>query len=70
MLFNIHPGFSQIGSGKKLIVIQLCFPMYGKKISNRDIYIKLKIAEVGAAKIAKCISFHFAERPLRYPFKK
>ncbi len=43
--------------------------IFGKEISGREIYIKLKIAWVGSEKIAKCISFHAAERPLHYPFK-
>ena len=42
---------------------------FGRRISGRDIYIKLKIAEVGQQKIAKCISFHVAEFPLCFPFR-
>ncbi len=40
---------------------------FGKKIKGKEIYIKLKIADVDTAKIAKCISFHEAEHPIDYP---
>lgn len=43
--------------------------VFGKQVQNKEVYIKLKIAHVGNEKIAKCISFHAAERPLRYPNK-
>jgi len=43
--------------------------VFGREIEGREIYIKLKMAKVGSHKIAKCISFHAAERPLCYPFK-
>jgi DNA-directed RNA polymerase subunit N (RpoN/RPB10) len=43
--------------------------VFGKEIGGREVYIKLKIAQVGSKKIAKCISFHAAEQPLYYPFK-
>lgn len=43
--------------------------LFGKEIAEREVYIKLKIAEIGPSKIAKCISFHPAEQPLYYPFK-
>ena len=43
---------------------------FGEKINNKEVYIKLKIAEVGSEKIAKCISFHLAKNPLSYPLKK
>jgi hypothetical protein len=43
---------------------------FGKKISGYDVYIKLKIAEAGSARIAKCISFHIAEFPIINPLKK
>lgn len=42
---------------------------FGKNINGNEIYIKLKVAEVGNAKIAKCISFHKAEFNLCYPLK-
>ena len=44
--------------------------VFGREITDRDVYIKLKIAEVGSGKIAKCISFHAAEHPLCYPYKQ
>ena len=43
---------------------------FGKKIHGHDVYIKLKIAEIGLIRIAKCISFHIAEFPISYPLKK
>jgi len=42
---------------------------FGKKNSGHDVYIKLKIAETGSIKIAKCISFHIAEFPIINPLK-
>jgi hypothetical protein len=43
--------------------------VFGKKIEGQEVYIKLKIAQVGPHKIAKCISFHAAKFPLDYPHK-
>lgn len=43
---------------------------FGKKIRGHDVYIKLKIAEAGSVRIAKCISFHIAEFPIINPLKK
>ena len=43
--------------------------VFGKHIQEVDIYIKLKIAHVDKTKIAKCISFHVAEFPLKYPHR-
>ena len=40
---------------------------FGKLIEGNEVYIKLKIARVGRVKLAKCISFHVAERPLCFP---
>ena len=42
---------------------------FGKQISGEEVYIKLKIAQVGDEIIAKCISFHVAEFPLCFPYK-
>ena len=42
---------------------------FGKIINGNEIYIKLKVAEVGNDKIAKCISFHKAEFNLCYPLR-
>lgn len=42
---------------------------FGKEIGGHEIYIKLKVANVGNRDIAKCISFHFAEYPLSFPYK-
>jgi hypothetical protein len=43
--------------------------VFGKQIDTEEIYIKLKIAQVGKEKIAKCISFHIADFPLCYPYR-
>ncbi|MEA3428376.1 MAG: type II toxin-antitoxin system MqsR family toxin [Thermodesulfobacteriota bacterium] len=43
--------------------------VFGKEFAGREVYIKLKIAQVESPKIAKCISFHAAKQPLCYPFK-
>ena len=37
---------------------------FGKYILGKQVYVKLKIAEVGNEKLAKSISFHVAEFPL------
>lgn len=42
---------------------------FGKEIEGHDIYIKLKVEKIKGAEIAKCISFHIANYPLRYPYK-
>jgi hypothetical protein len=42
---------------------------FGKSIEGIEVYIKLKIAQVGKEKIAKCISFHPAEFPLCFPLR-
>ncbi len=41
--------------------------VFGKQIGAEEIYIKLKIAQVGKERIAKCLSFHAANFPLCYP---
>ena len=43
--------------------------VFGKQIGAEEIYIKLKIAQVGKEKIAKCISSHAADFPLCYPYQ-
>jgi hypothetical protein len=42
---------------------------FGQTIDGNEIYIKLKVAEVGETKISKCISFHKAEFKLCYPLR-
>lgn len=42
---------------------------FGKTIGSRAVYIKLKIAQAGTERIAKCLSFHVADYPLRFPFR-
>lgn len=43
--------------------------VFGKQIGGKEVYIKLKIAQVGKEKIAKCLSFHPAKHPLCFPFR-
>lgn len=43
---------------------------FGKNIMRHEIYIKLKLAKIGDEKIAKCISFHKANRKIEYPLRK
>ena len=43
--------------------------VFGKSFEGKDVYIKLKIANVGKETIAKCLSFHLAEFPLCFPLK-
>lgn len=44
--------------------------VFGKEINGHEIYIKLRIFYLGSEKNAKCISFHEADCPLNYPFRK
>lgn len=44
--------------------------IFGKQIGSKEVYIKLKIAQVGDTKIAKCLSFHTANHPLCYPCRE
>ena len=44
--------------------------VFGKQIDNKEVYIKLKIAQVGEEKVAKCLSFHTAGFSLCYPYKE
>jgi len=43
--------------------------VFGKEINSREFYIKLKICDLNPGKLAICISFHEAERSIKYPFK-
>ena len=40
---------------------------FGMKIKQNDVYIKITIGQVNLSVI--CISFHLAERNIKYPFK-
>ncbi len=42
---------------------------FGKDMDGYEAYIKLKVAEIDNAQIAKCISFHISKFPMTYPFK-
>jgi hypothetical protein len=42
--------------------------VFGKDVKGREVYIKIMIIDATSRTI--CISFHIAEHPLIYPFKK
>jgi hypothetical protein len=41
--------------------------VFGKKVKEKEIYIKITMGSFGAQVI--CISFHIAERQMSYPYK-
>lgn len=41
--------------------------VFGKKVKNKDVYIKISMGRPNTSVI--CISFHIAERQLKYKFK-
>lgn len=43
--------------------------VFGCDVEEHEIYIKLKVVQVGEKRIAKCISFHPALYPLGYPHR-
>ena len=43
--------------------------IFGGKINDKEIYIKLKVDKYGGEKFAKCISFHPARYTLNFPFR-
>jgi hypothetical protein len=42
---------------------------FGVSVDEIEVYIKLKLAELGGAVFCTCISFHRAEAPLQYPLR-
>lgn len=42
--------------------------VFGKEVKSREIYIKVSLGISNRS--AVCISFHFAQYPMNYPFKK
>lgn len=42
--------------------------VFGKIINSKDVYIKITLGLTNNS--AVCMSFHIAERPIKYPFKK
>lgn len=44
--------------------------IFGIEVDDQEIYIKLKVVELGKQKYAKCLSFHRAQYPIKYPFKQ
>jgi hypothetical protein len=45
------------------------FWFFGRPSNQGDVYIKVKIFEHKGKLNAKCVSFHLAEYPLKYPYK-
>ncbi len=43
--------------------------IFGYEVEGHEVYIKLKVAQAGDKRIAKCISFHIARFPLQYPHR-
>lgn len=43
--------------------------VFGREIEGHEVYIKLKVVQVEGQRIAKCISFHLAKYPLKYPHR-
>lgn len=43
--------------------------IFGREIEGHEVYIKLKVAQVGDRRIAKCIWFHIVRYPLKYPHR-
>jgi hypothetical protein len=41
--------------------------IFGKTIKKREVYIKIQLGRPGSSTI--CISFHFSEYQMKYPFK-
>jgi len=41
--------------------------VFGKHVKQQEVYIKISMGRHGSQVI--CISFHAAEKPMRYPFK-
>lgn len=42
--------------------------VFGKQVKKKEVYIKVSMGNENGG--AVCISFHLAEHPLNYPFKK
>lgn len=42
--------------------------IFGKNICGREVYIKLKVSAADIGRITKCLSFHIADRPIKYPY--
>ncbi len=42
--------------------------VFGKRVKNEEVYLKITMGIPNNAAI--CISFHIAEYPMKYPFKK
>jgi hypothetical protein len=42
--------------------------IFGKQVKNKEVYIKITMGTINNPVI--CISFHVAEYPMKYPFRK
>lgn len=42
--------------------------VFGKQVKKREVYIKISMGNENDS--AVCISFHIAEHPMKFPFKK
>lgn len=40
---------------------------FGKEIKNKEVYIKITLGDINRETI--CVSFHYPEREIKYPFK-
>lgn len=41
---------------------------FGKRVRKKEVYIKISLGLEGKA--VRCLSFHIAERPIKYPYKE
>lgn len=41
---------------------------FGKKVRKKEVYIKISLGLEGKA--VRCLSFHVAERPIKYPYQQ
>jgi hypothetical protein len=44
--------------------------VFGKEIKGLVLYIKVKVVRVERERLAKCLSFHVAKYPMRFPFQE
>lgn len=42
---------------------------FGVVVDEIPVYIKLKLAEIEGTRLAKCISFHIAKFPMKFPYQ-
>ena len=44
--------------------------VFGVQINNQEVYIKIKIRSTADNNMVICVSFHWAEHKIKYPYKK